>query len=1162
MSGFASQGELLMSLITKDGSGQISRDDLGAAMKKAGLPTEQLDALLDVLDVDGDGWISEDELLKVAGNFVRHHTPSPNVAIAVTQEQPNEVNPLHSLFSLLGERGGYLEEDDVLDALFESGIEDPEDRMSQLMDAIDTDGDGKISRKELITAMEQWGVELPPGAHHDDIKEAEEAEDTFTEQAGGISHSRGSSRRRRRRSSWLLDDAPAGEAPEANAMAMAAAEAVRQMTVEEDGPAMTSFHTQKSIDYATEHGDGVEQPDVSPVRSPRKHDHNAILREMQYLFSEADVDGDGSIGIAEFVTLIQNWDGAFSDQFARDIFDEIDLDGNGELDFEEFAEAFEKLIEMSTDGEIHLENVGANLTGIEAAEFKAAKHRALSLEQDLVKQKLQHQAEVRELKQLSASFEDQLDQSFAEFQEQLESKEAKEKALADRLNLTQSERDMEAEKVKQLERELLAEQAGKRSQAALLRQESTALDDQLSDAQRAQQELEEENSVFVTEVDRLNGLVNALREEGEAAMAILKEVQDEKEEAERRLTEENESELEGLRREVEEYQSEADNLRAELAQFEDMSDEQKRNLHDSMQSKASDLSRASLNSSKFSNVSSMANDKLERAEAEVERLKQQTKEVAQKLNTVTEGKKVVEAKLAEAEAHLGRSGGASAAAIKERDLARAQLEEASRKANKLQADLASSVNDADRHLADHKLTMTQLSKALTERDTARSDLEGALADAKETMKLREERDAALKEAAEAKSKAVKITRERSGSVNRRRSLSTSSAGGEGAEAAELRRKLELKMAELSKYKTQLKAEKTKARRLERERQAEEAEATRGDTELEMLRGALGRSKEMDGILTKAASLLYPNGLSQEELDERLLHHPGAGKVMKAAGNWSGADGVEDMDLRQNHTYFVNASSTANASGMVMAYNTTDAQKGMVPGDIFRDADPATTRALFASSPWWLDTKRLRPPAPAAAARAAAARATFARAAPVPAGHTGRRVWNEELQFFEDRSTAPPSAAQSTVPDSSDHFSEPELESDHDFIDDAAAIIRSAAAASPAPSPAAAAAPRAVGSTTYDLAARGLTPDVASPTPAGGNDVIRPLQITRLGSATQSAGNAAAMRASLEGRTSSGRSPVPQARQSNGGSARPSFQFSTASRPATVQLGLVETNTHL
>lgn len=42
MSGFASQGELLMSLITKDGSGQISRDDLGAAMKKAGLPTEQL----------------------------------------------------------------------------------------------------------------------------------------------------------------------------------------------------------------------------------------------------------------------------------------------------------------------------------------------------------------------------------------------------------------------------------------------------------------------------------------------------------------------------------------------------------------------------------------------------------------------------------------------------------------------------------------------------------------------------------------------------------------------------------------------------------------------------------------------------------------------------------------------------------------------------------------------------------------------------------------------------------------------------------------------------------------------------------------------------------------------------------------------------------------
>ena len=577
------------------------------------------------------------------------------------------------------------------------------------------------------------------------------------------------------------------------------------------------------------------------------------------------------------------------------------------------------------------------------------------------------------------------------------------------------------------------------------------------------------------------------------------------------------------------------------------------------------------------------NDKLDKAEEEVERLKRKAETVASELRAVTQGKKLLEAKLADAEARAGESGGSSAAALKERDLARAQLAEATRKAQKLQNDLSSSANENDSALADLKLTMQQLSKALGERDNARSELEGALQDAKETIKLKDERDAALKEAAEAKTKAAKAIREQgSRSVNRRRSLSTSSAGGELGEASELRRKLELKMAELNKYKTQLKNEKSKARRLERDRQAEErdAEANRGDTELELLQSALGRNKEMDSMLTKAASLLYPNGLSQEELSERLLHHPGAGKVMTSTGDWSGDGGAEDMSLRQNHTYFVNASSTANASGMVMAYDTTDAKKGMVPGDIFRDADPAASRALFVSSPWWLDTKRMRPPAPAAAARAAAA---IAAVSPSPTGHTGRRVWNEDLEFFEDRNTPAASVAADSS-HHSDHFSEPEPESDHDFIDELTASRADNRALRATPSPGrmtpspGLGANRAGTSTTYDLAGR-TTPIIETPastyhtpsaemmeTPAmrGPTGMIRPLQITRLGSATNSpAGlggrnSPAEMRAALEGRTSSGRSPVPPPKEN--GSA---FPFSTQSKPGpTIQLGLVETNTHL
>ena len=147
-----------------------------------------------------------------------------------------------------------------------------------------------------------------------------------------------------------------------------------------------------------------------------RHDHNIIRRELQALFQEADDDSSGTIGIDEFIQLMKNWNESNnveegemqSEEFVRAIFDEIDINRDGELSFVEFAGAFEAIVErngcIGSPGDL-----GSHLSGIEAAEFRVALQRSADLEQDLVMQKLQHLAEIRERKEMSKVMSDQLE---------------------------------------------------------------------------------------------------------------------------------------------------------------------------------------------------------------------------------------------------------------------------------------------------------------------------------------------------------------------------------------------------------------------------------------------------------------------------------------------------------------------------------------------------------------------------------------------------------------------------------------------------------------------------------------------------------------------------------------------------------------------------------
>lgn len=147
-----------------------------------------------------------------------------------------------------------------------------------------------------------------------------------------------------------------------------------------------------------------------------------------------------------------------------------------------------------------------------------------------------------------------------------------------------------------------------------------------------------------------------------------------------------------------------------------------------------------------------------------------------------------------------------------------------------------------------------------------------------------------------------------------------------------------------------------------------------------------------------------------------------------------------------------------------------------------------------------------------------------------------------FSFFVDRTTpAQSTVAQSTVASShhsGSQYSDGDVEEDRDFIDDAAAGV-----AGSQPTAAGAASVRPAGSTTYDLANRGRTPDGANAAGA-----VQPVQITRLGSATRSgSADSQAARRLLEGNTSSGRSIRGKPR---------------AAGAAGAAVGLVEANTHL
>ena len=399
---------------------------------------------------------------------------------------------------------------------------------------------------------------------------------------GALLNTRRSGQQPPRRQSWILS---AGDTHQEEEEALEALH--REEAGDASGPA-TPQRRRSSAAFKTPEG-----PQTRRGSNVMKFDNEKIQHEMRAIFDDVDIDQDGAIGIEEFVKLIHNWNSAgdieeeYSEEFVKEIFQEIDLDGNGELDFGEFTLAFESLIERSMHGDNSVSLTSpSHLTGIDAAHFKAATARVAALEHDLVKQKLQHLAEKRELKELTESTTDQLDESLIEMADQEKHFHTQERKLELQVQHATDQIEALTSQLEGIQDELGKSEADRTGGSKLHRHETMELEEQLIEMTVGRDELLEENLVFSGEVERLNLVVNELQLEIEEVTAILQQVQNDRRSSPTATELEDAlAELDSTRERLDEVQVENEALHAQLDAYELLARKAKmteRSLRDSL----------------------------------------------------------------------------------------------------------------------------------------------------------------------------------------------------------------------------------------------------------------------------------------------------------------------------------------------------------------------------------------------------------------------------------------------------------------------------------------------------------------------------------------------------------------------------------------------------
>ncbi|CAO2826745.1 unnamed protein product [Amaranthus hypochondriacus] len=127
-------------LMDTDRDGKITFEELRAGLRKVGsqLAEPEIKLLMDVADVDGNGYLDYGEF----------------VAVTIHLQKMENDEHFHRAFMYFDKDGsGYIELDELRDALADESAETDSDVLTEIMREVDADKDGRISYEEFVAMM-------------------------------------------------------------------------------------------------------------------------------------------------------------------------------------------------------------------------------------------------------------------------------------------------------------------------------------------------------------------------------------------------------------------------------------------------------------------------------------------------------------------------------------------------------------------------------------------------------------------------------------------------------------------------------------------------------------------------------------------------------------------------------------------------------------------------------------------------------------------------------------------------------------------------------------------------------------------------------------------------------------------------------------------------
>mmetsp|Transcript_9810 Transcript_9810/g.20818 ORF Transcript_9810/g.20818 Transcript_9810/m.20818 type:complete len:153 (-) Transcript_9810:278-736(-) len=125
-------------MFDKDGSGDISVDELGTVMRNLGqFPSDtELRSMMDETDTDGNGVIDFDEFLAMVQRQMVAQASEPDIGLEA--------------FRVFDKNGdGYISADELRQIMASLGETLTDEEVEMMIDEADVDGDGQISYKEF-----------------------------------------------------------------------------------------------------------------------------------------------------------------------------------------------------------------------------------------------------------------------------------------------------------------------------------------------------------------------------------------------------------------------------------------------------------------------------------------------------------------------------------------------------------------------------------------------------------------------------------------------------------------------------------------------------------------------------------------------------------------------------------------------------------------------------------------------------------------------------------------------------------------------------------------------------------------------------------------------------------------------------------------------------